>query len=179
VARITEDETRKIRELIGEGLTAAEIASKVGRNVETVRRVARDAGLKLTSRKPSNPSFGTVRPGKVSAVSARAPMGSLVQRQREAKMPAITIRLDDDANQILTKAAAHRHTTIERLCENVLMGTAFLGDINTQTAKVQRFRELGAKEKLSAHMSAMRQARTDKDSKNREIACEPGQPGEV
>jgi len=105
-----------------------------------------------------------------STILNKSPAGlSLAQRQREARMPRVTVTLDDDAHGILVKAAAYRKTTIERLCANVLMGTAYLGDINTQTAKVYRFRELGVKAKLTARMSAARAAKGNKDS-NRDIA---------
>lgn len=148
MSNLSEEEKQRIRELGSQGLTAGEIAAQMGRNKETVREAAKRMALHLTPGRVGNPSFASVRPGRLTAVTARTPQGSLEVRRREAQLPAITIRLDPGAYQILSAAAGHRRKSAERLAADIVEGTCFLGSIPTQESKASRFRASSDKDAI-------------------------------
>lgn len=88
--------------------------------------------------------------GVNTVILNRSPKGSLVERRRESSLPSIVVTLDVNAHEILRKAAEHRHKPIQRLVADIVMGTLYLGDINTQTAKLVRYRTLTEKQQEQA-----------------------------
>jgi hypothetical protein len=180
MSRLTKQETQTIRELVSQGLTAGQIAKQIGRGGQTVRDFAKRMALNLTPGRPGSRSRSTLANprGRPSTILDRSPPGlSLAQRRHRATLPTLTIALDAAAHQILTAAAAHRRKPLERLCADVLEGTAFLGDINTQTAKLWRYRDIGEKQKQHERAKLIRAKQTNKP--DREIASETAKAVEV
>jgi hypothetical protein len=151
---LTDDETRKIRDLIAQGVTASEIARQTGRGRETVRKVAERHALNLTLGQSGKRSTANPRGRVPSGIVERAPKGSLVQRQNESKMPKVSLVLDPDAHEVLSRAAEHRRKTIERLCEDILLGTALRGSIPQQEAKATTYRAASTRQRQEQVISA-------------------------
>jgi hypothetical protein len=78
--------------------------------------------------------------------------------------------METAAHEVLRRAAEHRRKTLERLCEDILLGTALGGSIRGQEAKATAYRCAGEKQKQeqAASASAMKGQATRR--KNRDIA---------
>ena len=85
-------------------------------------------------------------------------------------MPVLEIRLHPDAHEVLTKAAGHRRKTIERICEDILLGTALRGSIEQQVTKALTYRASSEKQKEQARVSARGKA-AHAARRNREIGA--------